>query len=388
MSTETATPAPKPTPPKKPGVYICKGCGIGEAVDADGLVNVAKSEFRVETLNTHDAYCSDEGVAAIRSDVDAGTVDGVVVAACSQRVMADRFRFNTTPVVRANLREQVAWTQKAGEEDTDMLAADQVRMAITQVKATLPPLPSMVQEYSRTVLVLGGGITGLTAAHEAAAAGHPVLLVEKTDQLGGWANKWAGRMPLRPPYRDVQDVDIAKLIAAVNGRQGDSCQDRYARGENGRPARLVHGHAFACWPGDERSNRWRHRRRNRLPPLRRNQARPSGLRRLARHRHRCRIRGDAQIRWALKRKSNGSSCQDRRLRAVRRFARSPTTCRIVQACAVASPSSRRCRSCNPIQKASAYIVYEELRTPGTAEEFYRQAQVFRRHFHEGQGVRR
>lgn len=212
MTTNTAT----PEKPKKPGVYVCKGCGIGDSIGAEGLLNVAKSEFRVETSSVHDAFCSDAGVAAIKADLDAGKVDGVVVAACSHRVMADRFRFDGTPVVRANLREHVAWSQPAGEEDTEMLAADQVRMAITQVKATMPPLPSVVQEYSRTILVLGGGITGLTAAREAARAGHPVVLVEKTDQLGGWANKWAGRMPHRPPYRDVQNVEIAKLVAAVN----------------------------------------------------------------------------------------------------------------------------------------------------------------------------
>ena len=87
MSTETAT----PTKPKKPGVYVCKGCGIGEAVNADGLVTVAKSEFRIETTTTHDAYCSDEGLAAIRSDVEAGKVDGVVVA-CDRRSGKERRR--------------------------------------------------------------------------------------------------------------------------------------------------------------------------------------------------------------------------------------------------------------------------------------------------------
>src|SRR5690606_9314918 len=146
---------------------------------------------------------------------DAGTVDGVVVGACSHRVMTDRFQFGVRPVARANLREQVAWCQPAGAEDTEMLAADQVRMAITQVKATLPPLPSVVQDYNRLLLVVGGGITGLSAAREASKAGYPVVLVEKTDQLGGWANKWAGRMPHRPPYRDVQQMDVAKLVDAV-----------------------------------------------------------------------------------------------------------------------------------------------------------------------------
>ncbi|HSG84869.1 MAG TPA: protoporphyrinogen oxidase, partial [Candidatus Limnocylindrales bacterium] len=36
-----------------------------------------------------------------------------------------------------------------------------------------------------TVLVVGGGITGLTAAHALGAAGLPTVLVEATDRLGG-----------------------------------------------------------------------------------------------------------------------------------------------------------------------------------------------------------
>ena len=49
-------------------------------------------------------------------------------------------------------------------------------------------MPSVPQEYARTLLVVGGGVTGLTAAREAAQAGYPVLLVEKTGparRLGG-----------------------------------------------------------------------------------------------------------------------------------------------------------------------------------------------------------
>lgn len=371
MSTETATPAPKPTPPKKPGVYICKGCGIGEAVDADGLVNVAKSEFRVETLNTHDAYCSDEGVAAIRSDVDAGTVDGVVVAACSQRVMADRFRFNTTPVVRANLREQVAWTQKAGEEDTDMLAADQVRMAITQVKATLPPLPSMVQEYSRTVLVLGGGITGLTAAHEAAAAGHPVLLVEKTDQLGGWANKWAGRMPFRPPYRDVQDVDLTKLVAAVNAdKEIDVRLDTHVVKTAGQPGSFTVTLSHAGQESEATvgaivvATGFRPYDATKLGHLGYG-ASPDIV---------TGVEFEAMLKsGGPKRKSNGAPVktvafvQCAGSRDPNHLPYCSSVC-----CGVSIKQALQVVQSDP--KASAYIVYEELRTPGTAEEFYRQAQ--------------
>ena len=200
---------------KKPAVYLCKGCGISEAVDVDALETVAKTEFKIGRCVKHAALCSDDGLAAIKSDVESGNVNRMVIAACSHRVMTDKFQFGAAPVVRASLREQVAWSQSAKTEHTQMLAADQIRMGVTQLNRTETPAPSVVQEFSRTVMVVGGGITGLTSAREAAKAGYPVLLVEKTDRLGGWATKWSGRMPHRPPYRDVQPNDMSKLVATV-----------------------------------------------------------------------------------------------------------------------------------------------------------------------------
>ena len=95
--------------------------------------------------------------------------------------------------------------------------ADNLRMAIAQAGKTAPPEPWSEGEFSQRILVVGGGVSGLSAAREAAAAGHEVLLVERADTLGGWARKWGKRMPHRPPYRDPQDNDIEALIAAVEG---------------------------------------------------------------------------------------------------------------------------------------------------------------------------
>jgi len=121
---------------RKPGVYLCKGCGIAEAVSVDELEQVATGESKIPHCRQHDALCSEEGVALIRGDVEDGTVNQPIIAACSQRVMTDRFQFDGAAVVRANLREHVAWSQPGGEEDTQMLAADQVRMAIAQAAKT------------------------------------------------------------------------------------------------------------------------------------------------------------------------------------------------------------------------------------------------------------
>ena len=72
---------------------------------------------------------------------------------------------------------------------------------------------------SASLLVVGGGISGLNAALEAAKTGVDVILVEKSDKLGGWANHWSKTIPSRPPYRGLQDNPVANLIKAVEANK-------------------------------------------------------------------------------------------------------------------------------------------------------------------------
>jgi quinone-modifying oxidoreductase subunit QmoB len=200
---------------KKLGVYLCGGCGIAEAAPLAGLEKVATKEFKAPLCRKHDYLCSVDGLQLIRDDAAAGTVNQAVIAACSPRVNQDKFRFDGVQVIRANLREQVAWTQPPGAEDTEMLAADYVRMAITEARKINVPVPYTEGPFSERILVVGGGLTGLTAAREAARTGYDVLLVEQSDKLGGHALNLTRRVPHHAPYREPETNTIASLIAAV-----------------------------------------------------------------------------------------------------------------------------------------------------------------------------
>ncbi|UCE83023.1 MAG: hydrogenase iron-sulfur subunit, partial [Deltaproteobacteria bacterium] len=70
-------------------------------------------------------------------------------------------------------------------------------------------------ELSKRLLVVGGGLAGITAATGAAKAGAEVVLVEKEADLGGWMNKVFKQAPLQHPYTDLEDVDIADRVKAV-----------------------------------------------------------------------------------------------------------------------------------------------------------------------------
>ncbi|MDQ7784982.1 MAG: hydrogenase iron-sulfur subunit [Desulfomonilaceae bacterium] len=200
---------------QKIGVYICSGCGIGESIDVDALSAVAE-EFGPAKCETNAVLCSQEGIDLIRKDIDSGEVNCVVAAACSGRVKTEEFSFDqmTTITERVNLREHVAWCQPAGEEDTQMLAEDYLRMGIVKVRKSKLPTP-FIEETDRTVLVIGGGAAGLQASLDAAAAGRSVLLVEKEAQLGGYMAKWHKSTPTGPSYQELADITIQETIEKV-----------------------------------------------------------------------------------------------------------------------------------------------------------------------------
>ena len=102
---------------KKTGVYVCNGCGIGDALNVEKLCTLAAK--KADLCKTHPALCSEEGAQVIRQDIEDG-VNTVVIAACSPRVKSDIFSYDTSTTVleRVNLREHVIWTHPSDDEDT------------------------------------------------------------------------------------------------------------------------------------------------------------------------------------------------------------------------------------------------------------------------------
>ncbi len=194
-------------------VYICTGCGIGEALDVAQLQAVAEKEYKAR-VTTHPHLCGPDGVKALRADQVEEGFDRVAIAACSLRFNWDTLSPDSALVQRVNLREQVVWSHQPNDEDTQALAEDQLRMGIIAAHYMEPPEPADT-ETEQTVLVVGGGIAGLTAALEAAAAGHEVVLVDEKPSLGGWLSEFARVSPGRAPYRDPEAPPAAAKIAAV-----------------------------------------------------------------------------------------------------------------------------------------------------------------------------
>ena len=203
------------------GAYLCTGCGIGDVLDVDGLKDAAADAGIAMT--EHACLCGAAGRSFIEKDIADKGVNTIVVCACSPRVMQKEFDFGEqTITVRGNLREHVAWTGGLKEDGSvddflQEMGTDYVRMAVTRAQKTELPEPYKLETISKKILVMGGGIAGLTAAKEAAAAGYEVTLVEKDAQLGGKALGWRKMFPTAYPYNELEAPSIQQMIADVQG---------------------------------------------------------------------------------------------------------------------------------------------------------------------------
>ena len=208
---------------KKIGCYICTGCGIAEALDIKTLENVAIKEQKIPATKTHPLLCGEEGVNLIRQDMAQEGVNALLIVGCSHRVQTDAFQFDTPLLERVDLREKTLWIQdvpegdETAQEDLQMMAEDYIRMGCVKLKKMNVPEPFMDAGFSKDILVVGGGVAGLTAAVEIAETGYNVVLVEKSDALGGKLAKMHKVSPTRPPYRDLEENPIAGLIASAEG---------------------------------------------------------------------------------------------------------------------------------------------------------------------------
>jgi len=191
----------------KVSVYICTGCGI-DKLDIERLKKVSQEEYGIEPV-VHPHLCSKEGAEIVRND----EADGIVIAACSPRVKTNVFDIEGKYVERVNLREGVVWSHDI-DEHAQELAEDYLRMGIVKAQKAQIPEPYL-QETSKDILVVGGGVTGLTAALEIAKAGYKAYLVEKEPNLGGWLAKNYKALPTAPPYNRLEEPIVYRLIEEV-----------------------------------------------------------------------------------------------------------------------------------------------------------------------------
>ena len=201
---------------KKIGVYICSGCEIGNCIDIEKSCKMLDDEFKPTSIKNHPALCSPEGYDIILNEMQEKELEAIVIAACSPRVKTEVFDFPENILLeRVNLREQLAWCFEPNDEDTQMAAEDYLRLGITKVKNTLLPKSYIAENISLDILVVGGGVAGITAAIEGAKAGYQIHLVEKGEKLGGRANELFKMYACKKPYAKLREPYLDDLADEI-----------------------------------------------------------------------------------------------------------------------------------------------------------------------------
>ena len=201
------------------GVFVCHcGLNIAGTVDVQRVAETLRGYPGVAFATDYKYMCSDPGQALIQQAITEQNLDGVVVAACSPVMHEATFRkaataagLNPYRVEIANIREQVSWPHQNAPEEATRKAIETVRTLVEKVRYD-EPLTSLTLPITKRALVVGGGIAGLTAALNIAEAGHPVILVERSDRLGG---RMVQHSCLYLNFDDSEDL-LEERIAAVS----------------------------------------------------------------------------------------------------------------------------------------------------------------------------
>ncbi|MBI5602303.1 MAG: CoB--CoM heterodisulfide reductase iron-sulfur subunit A family protein [Deltaproteobacteria bacterium] len=177
------------------GVFVCD-CGedIGGVINVPELTAFAKTLPGVVLAEGVGHGCSRESMSRIEEALVSRKLNRLVIGGCSPRTHETRFQdllrragLNKYLLEIANLRDQDTWVHPDQPLDAEAKARQLIWAAVLAVKKARP-LPDNRLPINRDVLVVGGGVAGMTAALRLADQGFKVFLTERRSLLGGLAN--------------------------------------------------------------------------------------------------------------------------------------------------------------------------------------------------------
>ena len=195
------------------GVFVCN-CGINIAgvVDVPAVRDYAATLPYVEYVTDNLYSCSQDTQDTMARIIREKGLNRVVVAACTPKTHEPLFQetlmnagLNKYLFEMANIRNQDSWVHKNNPQLATAKAKDLVRMAVSKVALT-EPLKEAELAVNPVAMVVGGGVSGLSAAQSLARQGYETHVIEKSAHLGGNA---------RNLYRTPDGERIAPRLSAL-----------------------------------------------------------------------------------------------------------------------------------------------------------------------------
>lgn len=203
----------------KIGVFVCHcGSNIAGVIDVTAVREYASTLDGVVYADQNLYSCSQDAQQILKEKIKEHDLNRVIVAACTPRTHEPLFQetLRDTGLNRAlfemvNIRDQCSWVHAGEPEEATEKAKDLLRMAVAKA-CLLQPLPEQEIPVIPKALVIGGGISGMTAALSMAEQGFETFLVEKSDKLGGNLRNVSSLLSGEDPRKIVKEVE--KKIAS------------------------------------------------------------------------------------------------------------------------------------------------------------------------------
>ncbi|MHC1604160.1 MAG: hydrogenase iron-sulfur subunit [Candidatus Syntropharchaeales archaeon] len=171
----------------KIGVFLCEcGGNIADVINLEQIRNILESKGFFVRINEH--LCSDQGCKLIEKCIREEKLERVVLAACSPMMHGKRFEdtvavlLNPSFLEIANIREQCAWVHSSDEATPKAIAL--IGAKLERLKSAVALDKIIIKPYNEA-MVLGGGVSGITAALSLANHGIKTDLIEQTGTIGG-----------------------------------------------------------------------------------------------------------------------------------------------------------------------------------------------------------
>jgi heterodisulfide reductase subunit A-like polyferredoxin len=222
------------------GVFVCH-CGINIAgtIDVEKVTESIKNEPGV-VFASHTMYtCSNASLSNIKEQIALHRLNRIVVASCTPRTHEPIFRetlreagLNPYLFELSNIRDQCSWVHSSEPERATDKAIELVKMSISR-SFYLLPLEGDRIPIRQNGVVIGGGVSGMSAALSLAEQGYDVDIIEKSSQLGGNLlcvnstlendNLMSFKNHLIESVNSQRNIDVYldSEIESVNGHIGD-----------------------------------------------------------------------------------------------------------------------------------------------------------------------
>jgi heterodisulfide reductase subunit A2 len=208
----------------KTGIFICHcGHNIKHTVDVKKVSQYFRMFPNVVVSEDYPFVCSEPGQDMIEESIKKHGLDRVIVASCTPSLHGELFKdvlkkSNLNPFLlrRVGIREHCSWVGDDVEKNTDK--------AIRLIKAGLyssshyVPLEEKRVDVTKSALIIGGGVSGLSAAIFLSRMGMQVYLVEKEADLGGHVKDLKDLWPIRKDGKAIVDDMVKELETRENVR--------------------------------------------------------------------------------------------------------------------------------------------------------------------------